>query len=393
MKKLLILFLFLIPVLAIAEEDNAMLIKVSDAHHSVIFRLNDTPAAASLYAQLSLETEVENYGSNEKIFYPTQKLEGSNAIETGGSAGGLAYFSPWGNMVMYYGDFGAYPGLYVLGEAVEGVDQIASLEGVITVTRHSGVQVLDRAQTEEVNEALSIPASLGNLYGELHIPASASPVPLIILSHGFGGNHTNHQDYTDFFFSYGYATFSLDFCGGGWGSKSDGTMLEMSVLTEATDLNAVIDYFKDNPRFSSLFLMGFSQGGFVSSYVAAQRPQDVDALILEYPAYVLQDDARQRMGADGSFPETSNIMGMKIGRIYSDDAVSFDIYDVIPAYTGDVLILHGDRDGIVPLEYSERAAEVFPHAQLIVMPGQGHGFSGASRQGAMEKELEFIQQH
>ena len=56
-----------------------------------------------------------------------------------------------------------------------------------------------------------------------------------------------------------------------------------------------------------------------------------------------------------------------IGRVYGEDAVSFDIYDVMTAYKGDVLILHGDKDMIVPLSYSERAVEVLENAKLIVM--------------------------
>ena len=154
--------------------------------------------------------------------------------------------------------------------------------------------------------------------------------------------------------------FNLDFCGGGLESKSDGSMLEMTVLTEAEDLNAVIDHFKNDPRFTKLFLMGFSQGGFVSSYVAAQRPEDAAGPVLEYPACVLQDDARKRALPDGAFPATSNVMGQTIGRVYNEAAVSFDVYDVIGGYTGKALILHGDQDGIVPLEIFRQCGEGNP---------------------------------
>ncbi len=80
---------------------------------------------------------------------------------------------------------------------------------------------------------------------------------------------------------------------------------------------------------------------------------------------------------------------MTISRKYNEDAVSFDLYDMIGAYTGPVLILHGDKDAIVPLRYSERAAQIFPNAELVVMPGQGHGFMGKARTEAMEKESTF----
>jgi len=242
-------------------------------------------------------------------------------------------------------------------------------------------------------ENVYIPASMGQLYGQLQYNAEGGPQPLVILSHGFGGNHQGNKDYADCFFAHGFATFNLDFCGGGWGSKSDGTMMEMSVLTEAEDLNAVIDHFRDDPRFSRIYLWGASQGGFVSSYVAAQRPEDVAALVIEFPAYVLQDDSRAKAAPDGSFPEKDSLLFSAVGRKYNEDAVSFDIYDMLPGYAGDVLILHGDRDGLVPLRYSQRAAETFPHAELIVMQGQNHGFMGQARTEAMEKEAAFLLAH
>ena len=132
----LLLIVSMMAAAVLAEDNNEMKILVTDGTHEVVFALNDTPAAQSLYAQLPLELEVDNYGSNEKIFYPPEKLNGTDAIETGGEAGGLAYFSPWGNVVMYYGAFSQYPGLYVLGKAISGAEQISQLSGTIHVTAH-----------------------------------------------------------------------------------------------------------------------------------------------------------------------------------------------------------------------------------------------------------------
>lgn len=242
-------------------------------------------------------------------------------------------------------------------------------------------------------EEIMIDASMGELYGVLTIPETEEPVPLIILSHGFGGNHSGNNDYSDRFVKDGFATFNLDFCGGGWGSRSAGKMEDMSVLTEAEDLNAVVDHFLTDERFSCIMLWGASQGGFVSGYVSAQRPDDIRAVVMEFPAIVLQDDAREKMLPDGTFPETSKILGISMGRKYNEDAVSFDFYEHIASYTGPVLILHGDKDPIVPLRYSERAVEVYENAELVVYPGQGHGFMGKSRNDAMEKELAFFAEH
>ena len=55
-------------------------------------------------------------------------------IESDGPFGTIAYFSPWGNVVMYYSECGEYPGLYIMGKATEGKDLIEKLSGAITVT-------------------------------------------------------------------------------------------------------------------------------------------------------------------------------------------------------------------------------------------------------------------
>ncbi len=237
---------------------------------------------------------------------------------------------------------------------------------------------------------VNIRGSMGDIYGELTIPAGAGKLPLVILSHGFGGNHTGQSDYAAYFNQRGFATYNFDFCGGGYASQSAGSVTEMSVLTEAEDLLAIIDYFKGSELFSGIYLWGASQGGFVSTYAAAMRPETVKALVIEFPAYVLQDDAKKVQLPDGSFPETYRALGTLIGHVYGEDAVSFDIYDVMKNYPGNVLILHGDQDGIVPLSYSERAVQTFPSAELIVMKGQNHGFNGADRQRAVEAEADFI---
>ena len=58
-----------------------------------------------------------------------------------------------------------------------------------------------------------------------------------------------------------------------------------------------------------------------------------------------------------------------------------------------MLILHGDKDPLVPMRYSERAVQAFPNAEMVIMPGQGHGFTGAGRQEAMETETAFLKRN
>lgn len=111
-----------------------MQIQVQGNGHTIVFELNDSPASRSLYRQLPLTIEVQDYSSNEKIFYPPDELEiGDTPLTEGGGAGRLAYFASWGDVILYYGDFGPYSGLYDLGTAITGSEWIPDLSGEILI--------------------------------------------------------------------------------------------------------------------------------------------------------------------------------------------------------------------------------------------------------------------
>ncbi|MBQ9719818.1 MAG: alpha/beta fold hydrolase, partial [Oscillospiraceae bacterium] len=230
------------------------------------------------------------------------------------------------------------------------------------------------------------------IYGELLLPESSGPHPVVVIAHGFGGNLTQVSAYAEAFVENGIAAYAFDFIGGGRGSRSDGKMVEMSVLTEAADMNAVLDGLlaREDIDPENIFLLGGSQGGFVATYVAGTRPEDVKGLVALYPAYVLQDDAWQRTPDPNDIPETMNLMGSTIGRIYNEDAMSFDIYDLMDDYPREVLIIHGTNDNIAPISYSERAVTVFPSAELVKIEGAGHGFYGANEAHSAQLAVDVV---
>ena len=235
-----------------------------------------------------------------------------------------------------------------------------------------------------------------NIFGMLYLPAEEkNTYPTVILSHGFGVNYRRVEEYARMFAKQGIAAYAFDFRGGGRASKSDGDMTQMSVLTEASDLNAVIDGIKQQSftDVNNLFLFGESQGGFVSSYVAANRPEEIAGLVLFYPAFVIQDEAHQRYTDPKTMPETEELMGSTVGKIYTIDAVSFDIYEVIGNYKKDVLIVQGDKDALVPLSYSERALEVYDSAVLEVINGGTHGFTLDAKTQASKLALDYVTEH
>ena len=114
--------------------EESMQIKIEANGCAVVFQLNDSQAARALYEQLPLSVEVENFSNNEKIFYPPDRLDTSDAPLAQGGAGTLAYYAPWGDVVMFYGDFSPNGSLFELGQAVSGAEQISTLSGTITIS-------------------------------------------------------------------------------------------------------------------------------------------------------------------------------------------------------------------------------------------------------------------
>nr|WP_319493016.1 cyclophilin-like fold protein [uncultured Desulfobacter sp.] len=112
-----------------------MTISVDANGKSVVFQLNDSTAAQQLFAQLPLHIKVEDYGSNEKIFYPPKKLDTADPPKANAKVGTLAYYAPWGDVVMFYKNFGSATGLYELGHEVSGDENIKVLSGTVGIEK------------------------------------------------------------------------------------------------------------------------------------------------------------------------------------------------------------------------------------------------------------------
>lgn len=232
------------------------------------------------------------------------------------------------------------------------------------------------------------------IYGHFYRPAGKGPFPCVIICHGFGADLTDHEYYAKVFSRNGVSAYCFDFPGGGPHTKSSGTMLEMSVLSEVSDLNDVIDEIRrmEIVDENNLFLMGGSQGGFVITYTAAKRPDDIRGLIPLYPAYVIADFVRDLLKNKKEIPETFRCLGCTVSSLYAKDALSFDIYDHM-TYPGKVLIIHGTADSLVPIEYSERALNVFKDAKLYRMQGADHGFYHRDEVLCADLSLAFVKEN
>lgn len=118
-----------------SDSKSAGRISIESNGNTIIFELNNSQAAQDLYDQLPLSVESEDYSDNEKIFYPSEDLNVSDAPEAEGGAGVLAYYEPWGDVVMFYDDFDSSSSLYELGRVVSGSEWIEDMSGTIEISQ------------------------------------------------------------------------------------------------------------------------------------------------------------------------------------------------------------------------------------------------------------------
>ena len=217
-----------------------------------------------------------------------------------------------------------------------------------------------------------------DIYARSFVPDASGRVPLVIFSHGLGANVEHEEEVQKALAKAGIAVFSLEFAGGSSSSApmSEGLTTEMSVLTEVQNL-------KDAIRIASgmeytdpqkIYLMGSSQGGLVSA-LTAEELTNIAGLFLFYPAFSLPDDIRSSFPKLDEVPETFNLLGTKIGKIYITDIYDMDPYANLDKLAIPVHIYHGKDDNIVPLTASQKAMKRLGNARLTTLEDTGHALT------------------
>ena len=236
------------------------------------------------------------------------------------------------------------------------------------------------------------------IYGVAYIPEAEGKLPLVIFSHELGNNHESGVRYAERLAAQGFAAYVFDFRGGSAGgtqNRSDGSNSEMSVLTEASDLSAVLDAAKAWPFVDNekIFLLGGSQGGLVTIITGCERQDELAGMMLMYPALSAKADSQANSYASPEeVPEDVPLFGgwMHVGRNYITDLWQVDFDQLLASCRGKLLLLHGDRDSTVDVSWSEKAVEIIPDCEFHVISGGGHEFYGQPFEDAMGYILSYI---
>lgn len=99
-----------------------MNIKITIAGQIITATLEESPSARDFLAMLPLTLPLEDYAKTEKIAYLPQKLTTQGAPKgMDPQVGDITYYAPWGNLAIFYRDFGYSTGLIKLGRIESGL--------------------------------------------------------------------------------------------------------------------------------------------------------------------------------------------------------------------------------------------------------------------------------
>lgn len=234
------------------------------------------------------------------------------------------------------------------------------------------------------NELFFIDGSQGKLASKISLPvlATGEKCPMVILSHGFGGDMTFHlwEPIIQVLNENGIGVLRYDFNGCG---QSEGEFQNMTVLNENEDLLCVISYVRALPVTENISLVGHSQGGVVTSMVSGDcGSEQIKCEVLLSAAAVLREDAIRGITQGAHFnpwhldqPYYELPRGLKLGRAYIQSAMTLPIYETASAYNGSSLIINGMADQVVPYTYAQLYNKVINNSELILIPGEDHTYT------------------
>ncbi|PLK72197.1 MFS transporter [Rhizobium sp. TH135] len=102
-----------------------MKIRFSFSDQDFTATLYDNVSARDFASMLPLDVEVSDYSTNEKIAYLPRKLNPeARGPFPNPAIGDICYYVPWGNLVLYHGDYSSIRDLVRLGRIDGSVEPI-----------------------------------------------------------------------------------------------------------------------------------------------------------------------------------------------------------------------------------------------------------------------------
>ena len=260
-------------------------------------------------------------------------------------------------------------------------------------------------------------AKVGDLNIEYYVEGSGPPLLMIM---GLGGQASSWGEPVLAGLQQHFTTIRFSNRGTGGTDKPASGYTIRQMADDAAGLLDAVDFEKAH-------LFGISMGGMIAQEVVLNHPQKVRGLVLGCtncgPAHsisvaaetiaqfgqIMQLPIQERiqryweicitpefMQSRADFlariielgmatPTPMETFGQQFGAVQA-----FDSYDRLPQIKSPTLILHGDRDVLVPAENAEILHERIPGSQVRIVPGTGHCFFWEEPEVVVDEVTKFL---
>lgn len=218
---------------------------------------------------------------------------------------------------------------------------------------------------------------------------------LVIMIHGFGMDcheNGNFDKLSNKLLKMGYDTIRIDLIGHG---KSEGTSEDLTVTYGIQILNEIIEGIKE--KYEEINLIGNSFGGAI---VTMYQGININKKVLWSPLLDLYNNiinpsnvfTKEFLGDKGlkllekyGYVEFG-LSGKKIGIKTFEEAKKIKPYEFLK---GNILIVHGDNDLIVPVSQSIEISKKY-NTKLIIIKNGNHCFYNDTADEAIKYTLDFL---
>jgi alpha-beta hydrolase superfamily lysophospholipase len=246
-----------------------------------------------------------------------------------------------------------------------------------------------------------------------------TPKGSVIITHGIAEHSGRYDEITQKLNAAGYSVVRYDIRGHGMSQGKRGAL--KSYHQTIDDLHElVLEEKKSDPK--KLFLIGHSMGGLIVNMYGVKY-HDVDGIISSAaPSYFIKDVLPFRFIGYrwlGFLPRKTNFADDQLSRIKSvEEAYIQDPLNLkkfyfslagnmfvggvrylnkhIQDYQTPILILHGEADKIVPVEFSKRLYDIVPveDKKIITYPDAYHEiFNDLERDKTFQDVITWLEEH
>ena len=234
------------------------------------------------------------------------------------------------------------------------------------------------------------------LAGILHQPRSADPRGAVILCHGMESNKESDKlvFLSQALAERGMLALRFDFACVG---ESSGKFEDITYTGEVGDLETAFSFIRDR-HTGKIGILGSSMGGTVALLFAAQNPEVAAVVTVAAPVHperfasrlLTPEEIQQWRNRGHTFYH-----GQRINVSLLDDLEQINVPEAAKKISCPVLILHGDRDDVVPVEEAHELHEcINGEKKLSILNGADHRLSDAQHMNrALSEAMEWLCEH